>query len=407
MRLSSTPETARHRRKLLFISPVFPLPLDRGQHVRVYNLLLACSGHFEVTFVCPPPDMAPLGEHYEGLLRQGVEFRFTGLAVGHYSARHVFAASLAARELMPPGRLAALAPYRAVIDSLQLDDYALCFVERGHLSPLAAGIYDRTIVDLDDLEHVRLLREMTLQSDALRNLKSLPRLMRLFLRETVGLRRFRAAVVCSEGDRARLTSLGGQNLLVVPNGASIRESAPSPVAATKDAVFLGNCHYPPNRDAIELLRSTIIPDLRSTHAGFQVDIIGPHSDEPELKRDGLNGRGFVDDLPVELRRYKALVAPLQLGGGTKLKILDAMAAGIAVVTTSIGAEGLELRHGTHAMIADDPVVFAEHVRSVLADDALRASLIENARRHVESNLSWDHIRDEFAVKLQHWADIPA
>lgn len=407
MRLPSTPETARHQRKLLFISPVFPLPLDRGQHVRVYNLLLACCRDFEVTFVCPPPDILSQGEHYEGLLREGVEFRFTGLAVEPASAMHVFAASLAALELMPPGRLAALAPYRAVIDSLQLDDYALCLVERGHLSPLAAGIYDRTIVDLDDLEHVRLLREMSLQTDALRNLKSLPRLMRLFLRETVGLRRFRAAVVCSEGDRARLTSLGGRNLFVVPNGASVREVAPSPVAATKDAVFLGNCHYPPNRDAIELLRTTIIPDLRSTHEGFQVDIIGPHSDEPELQRDGLNGRGFVDDLPVELRRYKALVAPLQLGGGTKLKILDAMAAGIAVVTTSIGAEGLELKHGTHAMIADDPVVFAEHVRTVLADDDLRASLIENAQRHVKSSLSWDHIRDELAAKLQHWADIPA
>jgi glycosyltransferase involved in cell wall biosynthesis len=398
-----TPETARHRQKLLFISPVFPLPLDRGQHVRVYNLLLACCRQFEVTFVCPSPDVVPQGEHYADLLNQGVAFRFTGPAAGRASVAGMFYASWAARELMPPGRIAALAPYRSVIDGLRLDDYALCFVERGHLSPLAAGLYDRTIVDLDDLEHVRLLREMQLQSSGLAKLKSLPRLMRLVLRETLGLRRFKAAIVCSEGDRRRLQRLGGRNLVVVPNGASVSERESSQVPPNKDAVFLGNCHYPPNRDAIELLRTTIIPELRATHPDFVVDIIGPYSDEPDLKRDGLNGRGFVDDLPAALQSYKAMVAPLQLGGGTKLKILDAMAAGVAVVTTSIGAEGLELEHGKHAMIADDPMVFAQHVRTVLADAALRAALVENARLHVKTSLSWDHIRAEFGTRLEGWA----
>lgn len=402
-----TTETARHRPKLLFVSPVFPLPLDRGQHVRVYNLLLACCQQFEVTFVCPPPDTPPKGELFDNLVRRGVTFRFTGMKVSHPSVSDMFSASWAARELMPPGRIAALAPYRAIIDGLKLGDFSLCFVERGHLSPLAVGLYDRTIVDLDDLEHVRLLREMKLEDNALGKIKSLPRLWRLFLRETIGLRRFRAAIVCSEGDRARLTRMGGHNLFVVPNGASVPDYAPSHVLATKDAVFLGNCHYPPNRDAIELLRSAIIPDLRVTHPDLVVDIIGPYSDEPDLQRDGLNGRGFVDDLPAELRRYKVLVAPLQLGGGTKLKILDAMAAGIAVVTTSVGAEGLELEHGKHAMIADDPVVFAECVRMVLADEGLRSLLIENAREHVKTSLSWDRIRVEFSARLQAWAAGPA
>lgn len=401
-----TLETARYRSKLLFISPVFPLPLDRGQHVRVYNLLLACCEQFEVTFVCPPPDVPPRGEQFEALVRHGVVFRFTGAVAEHATALEMFSASWAARELMPPGRIAALGPYRFVIDGLKLDDFALCFVERGHLTPLAAGLYDRTIVDLDDLEHVRLLREMKLETNALRNLRSLPRLVRLFLRETVGLRRFKAAIVCSEGDRARLTRLGGRNLFVVPNGASVPDHMQSNVVATKDAVFLGNCHYPPNRDAIELLRTTIIPDLRSTHPNFVVDIVGPHSDEPDFKRDGLNGRGFVDDLPGELRLYRVLVAPLQLGGGTKLKILDAMAAGIAVVTTSIGAEGLELEHAKHVMIADDPAVFAQHVRTVLADESLRSSLVENARLHVKTSLSWEHIRSEFGVRLREWRPAP-
>lgn len=398
-----TLETLRHRPKLLFISPVFPLPLDRGQHVRVYNLLLACCRQFAVTFVCPPPESPPQGAHFEDLVQRGVVFRFADAAARALPATGVIAASWAARELMPPRRIAALAPYRAVIETLDLDDFTLCFVERGHLTPLAAGLYDRTIVDLDDLEHVRLLREMRLEANVLRNAKSLPRLIRLMLRETVGLRRFRAAIVCSEGDRARLTRLGGRNLAVVPNGASVPEHAPAAVAASKDAVFLGNCHYPPNRDAIELLRSTIIPDLRTTHPDFALDIIGPYSDEAEFRRDGLNGRGFVEDLPGELRRYRMLVAPLQLGGGTKLKILDAMAAGIAVVTTSIGAEGLELEHGIHAMIADDPAVFARHVRTLLADENLRARLVDNARRHVRTSLSWDHIRARFGARLQDWA----
>ena len=401
MRLSSTPEIARRGLKLLFISPVFPLPLDRGQHVRVYNLLLACSSNFEVTFVCPPPDVLSQDEHYKTLLQQGVTFRFTGASPRASSTKDMIAASWAARELMPPGRLSALAPYRAVIDTLELDDYAICFVERGHLTPLAAGMYNRTIVDLDDLEHVRLLREMKLQSSAARNLRSLPRLMRLFLRETLGLRRFRAAIVCSEADKDRVAALGGRRLFVVPNGATVPPAPAFTVQPTRDAVFLGNCQYPPNRQALELLRSNIIPDLETTHPDFVVDVIGPHSDSAEFKGQGLNGRGFVDDLPAELRRYKVLVAPLHLGGGTKLKILDAMAAGLPVITTSVGAEGLELTHDVHALIADDPIDFAKEVRRALADDDLRARISANARKHVETSLSWDHIRSAFSQVLEN------
>lgn len=394
MSLHDAPGT---RPKLLFISPTFPLPTDRGQRVRVFNLVLACCRDFDVTLVSPPPDAGvDVGE----LKRLGVDMLHTGAEGRGSSTRELIRFSAAAREIVTRGRMAHIAPYKAVLDRLQLGDYDLVFVERGHLSVLAAGFYDRTIVDLDDLEHVRLFREMTSGMRFVQAARSLPRLIRLLARESWGLRRFRAALVCSETDRRRLKALGARKVIVVPNGADIPAEDALDPAPSKDAVFVGNCQYPPNADAVDLLKTTIIPDLRRSHAGFMVDVIGPHSEACDAPQEGLHGRGFVTDLYRELSRYKVLVAPLRMGGGTKLKVIDAMAAGVPVVTTPVGAEGLDLVHGENALIADDPHVLADHVRSILDEPGLGKRLAVNARAHVERNFSWERVRSDIADTLK-------
>lgn len=388
------------RPRLLFLSPTFPLPLDRGQRVRVHNLLTACCRDFDVTFVSPPSDAEadlPVIEH------PGLVILTTGNVRVMPGAKDLIRLSLEAREIMTPRRVADMEPYRVILKSLKLDEYDLIFVERGHLSVLAAGFYDRTIVDLDDLEHIRLFREMKNGMPFLQAARNLPRLIRLFSRETWGLRRFRAAIVCSDIDRRRLNVFGARNVIVVPNGADIPVAAGAETHPSMDAVFFGNCKYPPNAEAIGQLRSTIIPDVRRSHPGFTVDIIGPHSEAFDARYEGLCGRGFIPDLYAELSRYKMLVAPLHTGGGTKLKIIDAMAAGVPLVTTSVGAEGLGLVHGENALIADDPRAIADHVRSILDDEEKRKQLAASARAHVERHFSWATVRADLAEALRELA----
>lgn len=385
--------------KLLFISPVFPLPLDRGQRVRIFNLLKACSDAFEVTFVSSPGLFKDESEEILQLKHAGVKFEAIDPSPKRYAARTLIKASLQAGELILRRRMQDIGPYREVLATLNLADFELIFVERGHLTVLAAGHYDRTIVDLDDLEHVRLWREINHVGNMAYSVKAIPRLLRLFIRETIGLRRFRAAIVCSEADRRRLSSFGATNVVVVPNGTQISSDEEPTIVPSRNAVFLGNCDYSPNRDAITLLTNEIIPILRKENPDFCVDLIGPHSDASEFQRPGVNGRGFVTDLALELAHYKVMVAPLRLGGGTKVKILDAMAAGVPVVTTSIGAEGLNLRSGTHALIADNTHDFANHVRRLLCDLPLRKKLAQNAQAHVRDNLSWVSIRRKMADEI--------
>lgn len=385
---------------LLFISPTFPLPMDRGQRVRVFNLLKACCSAFTVTLLAPPPDP---GTDITPLEALGVRLLPQSAAPVPHGVKDLIAASWRAGELFTPHRMADMAPYQAALDTVELAGFDLIFVERGHLSVLAAGFYPRTVVDLDDLEHVRLLREMQDGMSLAAAARRVPRLIRLFLRETWGLRRFRAAIVCSQDDRRRLRRWGVRNLLVVPNGADIPAQPESPPAPLHDAVFLGNCDYPPNRDAIALLRAEILPDLRATHPDFSVDLIGPGSQAFDAPSEGLHGLGFVDDLYGTLATYRMLIAPLRTGGGTKLKIIDCLAAGVPVVTTPLGAEGLDLIDGETALIADTPAGIARHVRTLLADPRKGQALAAAARAHAEKTLSWPQLRDDLAHALAQWA----
>jgi glycosyltransferase involved in cell wall biosynthesis len=107
--------------------------------------------------------------------------------------------------------------------------------------------------------------------------------------------------------------------------------------------------------------------------------------------------GRVEDILPFYQRTSICVVPLRAGGGTRLKILEGMALGRPVVTTSIGCEGLEAVHGKHLLIADDPAGFADHINRLMSDAALYRSIAQSARQFVESHYGWDAI----AEKLMH------
>jgi polysaccharide biosynthesis protein PslH len=109
--------------------------------------------------------------------------------------------------------------------------------------------------------------------------------------------------------------------------------------------------------------------------------------------------GRVDDLRPELAAAAAVVVPLRMGGGTRLKILEAMAAGKAVVSTTIGAEGLDISDSSEVLLADSPGEFARAVGRVLADPDLRRRLGAAARRTVEHRYDWGRIKDAAAASL--------
>jgi glycosyltransferase involved in cell wall biosynthesis len=178
---------------------------------------------------------------------------------------------------------------------------------------------------------------------------------------------------------------------VVANAVDTEFFSPGPRRPDSHTVlFFGTLAYYPNVEALLFFMREVMPLLRRSHPTVQLRIVGA-APPPEITR--LAGpdvvvTGFVDDVRPHLERASVIVAPLRIGGGTRLKILEAMAMGRPVVSTTLGAEGLAVTHGREVLIGDSPEAFAGQVTRVLDDDSLAISLGAAGRRLVEAEYDW-------------------
>src|SRR4029434_10391838 len=145
--------------------------------------------------------------------------------------------------------------------------------------------------------------------------------------------------------------------------------------------FTGSMDWIPNEDAMRFFCRDILPRIRGAEANVTLSIVGrrPTQDVRQLaEMEGIEVTGSVDDVRPHLARAAVYIVPLRIGGGTRLKIFEAMAAGKAVVSTTIGAEGLPTESGRHLLIADGAEAFAAAVLRVVADTDLRHRLEREA-----------------------------
>jgi glycosyltransferase involved in cell wall biosynthesis len=167
------------------------------------------------------------------------------------------------------------------------------------------------------------------------------------------------------------------------------------VAADPEATNLlsvATMHYPPNAEALRWFRDLVWPRIRAAHPAASVDVAGPRPPD-DLTQWGLADErarvhGYVADLAPLYRTAAVFIVPLHSGSGVRVKILEAMARGIPVVSTTVGAAGLDLRHGEHLLIADTPDQFAKAVLTLLHDPAQRAALAGAARARVLELYDW-------------------
>jgi glycosyltransferase involved in cell wall biosynthesis len=176
----------------------------------------------------------------------------------------------------------------------------------------------------------------------------------------------------------------------VPNGVDVNAFRPEP-GAGRGIVSVGGINWFPNRDALEHLAHDILPAVRAAAGDVATVWVGRADDEWRERyraRHGIQLTGYVPDIRPYVRDAACFVVPLRVGGGTRLKILDAWAMGKAVVSTSVGCEGLAAVDGENILIRDDPREFAGAVTRVLGDAALRIRLGHAARLTAERRYSW-------------------
>ncbi len=163
--------------------------------------------------------------------------------------------------------------------------------------------------------------------------------------------------------------------------------------------FLGPAYMYPNRDGMEYFFDQVWPRIVRQRPSARFLWIGRMSEEDRgrfERNERVECAGFVEDLEGALARPACLVVPLRIGGGTRLKILDAWAAGKAVVSTTVGCEGLASQDGRNIVIRDDSQGFADGVLELLADTARRREIGTAARRTVETTYAWSTIGERLS-----------
>jgi glycosyltransferase involved in cell wall biosynthesis len=281
---------------------------------------------------------------------------------------------------------------------------------RAGFGPVPAGA---TILDADNLED---MRERSLRDAHLRSLGSLlaaPRPSAEYARDvrsrvkgivssTLDARRWRAlqgrlateadaVVVCSELDRRRL---GAPNAVVIPNGYEEPSASRARPGRGDAMVMIGRFAYPPNADGARFFVREILPRIRERLPDAAVRLVGRDEGLLEDLRylDGVTVTGEVPDVSDELARSRVAVVPLRAGSGTRLKVLEAFAFGVPVVSTALGCEGLDAVSGRHLLVADRPQEFADACVRLLSEDTLHERITGEAWSLFESRYRWEDIR---------------
>lgn len=394
--------------RILFLSTWHPYPADNGSKIRIHHLLQALGARHEVclvsfSFGTAQPGAGPL-------LNEALRTVDT-VAVNPFEANQ----APAARRFLSAAPLVARA-----IPQMQ----ALCrrlLVEQEFEAVVASGAvmerYAReapagTFRALE--EHNSLSRMMHERYQAGQG--GLARWqywfswqkMRRYERALYG--RFDLVTLVSEQDRAyseRYVHDERARVRVIPNGVDCEANAfRGASAAGSGLIYNGALTYQANCDAVRFFLAEIYPLIKSAAPEVTFKVTGSTTGVPLAGLaldDSVQLTGYVDDIRAEVVGAVVCVIPLREGGGTRLKLLEAMALGTPVVSTSKGAEGLAVVAGEHLLIADDPAQFAHATVRLLRDKALRHRLAENGRRLVENRYDWQQIGREYAALLERAA----
>jgi polysaccharide biosynthesis protein PslH len=233
--------------------------------------------------------------------------------------------------------------------------------------------------------------------------------------ERAAVRKFQHVIAVSENDRALMTKwVDGDRVTVVPTGVDLAQyrPAPNPLDISAPLVtFVGAMDWEPNVDGVEYFCAEVWPAIKAEVPQARLRIVGRNPDRRVQKwasnsinnDNSIEVTGRVPSVVEHLRQSAVIIVPLRIGGGTRLKIYEAMATGKAVVSTTIGAEGLDVHHGHDIMLADDPRSFAQAVIMLLRDPELRRRY-ENAAAETAARYDWPAIGERFSEVLQSAAE---
>lgn len=392
---------------ILFVAQELPYPLNDGGRIRTYSLIKHLAQEHAVTLVAFETDQTDPGAR--GPLQELCE------AIHILPLPDVDRPSLAERLRDLVRRCpTAMRDYQSQEMSNCLEglirhgSFDVLHVDQIYLAPYARRVTGvPRVMNHNDVE-ARLQRRLLLRDYSWSNLYWYLRWLehwqwRSF--ETNCLKWFEAHFAVSEGDAAYFRRHAGDvPVTVVPNGVDIQYFQPEPrVDAGPVMMYVGSMDYQANIDAVLWFCEHVLPLVSAAIPEVCFQVVG--RDPPAQIRQlgdspAIDVTGTVPDVRPYYRQARVLVVPLRIGGGTRLKILEAMAMGVPIVSTSVGCEGLDLVAGRDLYVADDPQELADKAIRLLRDRETRQQMVRSGREIVELKYAWDAVGGELLRTYQ-------
>ncbi|MDE0011812.1 MAG: glycosyltransferase family 4 protein [Candidatus Poribacteria bacterium] len=385
--------------KILFLSPTVPFPLTDGGRIRVFNLLKQIAQKNKVTLLALETQSTDADGIAE-LQQLGIQVYLVPNA--QTLPRVSFDTLIKAFFRRQPITVARydVPAYRQKIRELiteqtfDLVHYEMFHTAQFHTETNLPGVLSQQ--NVDSAIWRRLCSET---ANPFYKFTYWTQQLAFQHYERVLSPKFDAVTCTSDIDATVFQQHCAENVIeIIPNGVDITHYLPDFTSeAPAHLIYIGSMDWYPNEDAVAFFADEVLPLIQEKVSNVTFSIVGGNPSARVRKlaeREGVVVTGRVPEIKPYFAEAMVFVVPLRIGSGTRLKILEALAIGKAIVSTTVGAEGLDLRDGEEIFIADEPTAFADAVTRLLMDSELRRRIGENGRARVEQDYDWRSIGEK-------------
>ncbi len=405
--------------KILWLSHLIPYPPKGGVLQRSYNLVRELSRYHEIDLLAFNQKrlIGPLFASLDEGVNEAME------VLSHFCGKLCFFDIASGNTLWGPYLLALkslfLEPYNInwlkskafadkMIDYIEEEKYDLIHFDTISLIPFFPLVPSGTSTSLDhhNIESHMLLRRARHEKNIFKRSYYWQEGIRLARYERYFCPKFSLNITCSDIDRERLLKIAPHtNARTIPNGVDLEFFNPKGVPSqSRRLIFVGTMNWYPNIEAVLYIAEKIWPELKLKYPELEFDIIGANPPLSILeiadRCPGFHVHGFVNDVRPYIERATVYVCPIRDGGGTKLKILDAMAMFKAVVAHPVACEGINVQNGHNILLADNKPEFIEQIRTLLDSKQKRDSLGRQARKTIEDFYGYHSIGMQLSNAFQ-------